>query len=228
MKGFSKLKTIQLILFLAVTVIGLIIVFTDSQLYQMIGYDSHVRMLCIILWVALALAFVFMFLDFRLDSQILRENEELNYAFYTDPDTGVANRNSCDAFINQYRNRLLPDGMAAFTVVLTNLKDLNDKYGYESGDTVINEFAELLQQIVPKNDFLGRNGGDKFLIVLKKCTTQDKNELLGKLKKAVETHNQKASEDGVIEYKAGAALQLERHAKTMNALVAVSDRNARS
>ena len=27
----------------------------------------------------------------------------------------------------------------------------------------------------------------------------------------------------VIEYKAGAALQLERHAKTMNALVAVSE-----
>ena len=64
------------------------------------------------------IAFIFLFLDFRLDSALRRENEELNYAFYTDPDTGVANRNSCDVFTEQYAGRLLPDGMAAITLIL--------------------------------------------------------------------------------------------------------------
>ena len=114
MKKFSKLKVIQMILFVIITIIGLVIVFTDAELYQMIGFDPHIRILCIVLWVVLGLSFIFLFLDYRLDSQLRRENEELNYAFYTDPDTGIANRNSCDAYINQYQNRLLPDVGALF------------------------------------------------------------------------------------------------------------------
>lgn len=131
MKKFNKLKIIQMILFVVVTILALVVIFTDAELYQMIGFDPHIRILAIALWVVLGLSFIFMFLDYRLDSQLRRENEELNYAFYTDPDTGIANRNSCDAYINQYQNRLLPDGMAAFTVMVSNLKKLNDELGYE-------------------------------------------------------------------------------------------------
>ena len=110
MKKFNKLKIIQLIIFIVVAIIGIVIVFTDAELYQMIGFDPHIRILCIVLWIVLGLSFIFMFLDYRLDSQLRRENEELNYAFYTDPNTGIANRNSCDAYIHQFQNGLLPDG----------------------------------------------------------------------------------------------------------------------
>ena len=226
MKKFNKLKIIQMILFVIITIIGLVIVFTDAELYQMIGFDPHIRILCIVLWVVLGLSFIFLFLDYRLDSQLRRENEELNYAFYTDPDTGIANRNSCDAYINQYQNRLLPEGMAAFTVMVSNLKELNDELGYEQGDKIIAELAGILQGILPKGDFLGRNGGDRFLIIMRKCSKTDKEAFLQKIDSAIGQRNSKASEEEKVEYRIGAALQAERHAMTLHTLVAASDRKA--
>lgn len=226
MKKFNKLKIIQMILFVVITIIGLVIVFTDAELYQMIGFDPHIRILCIILWVVLGLSFIFLFLDYRLDSQLRRENEELNYAFYADPDTGIANRNSCDAYINQYQNGALPDGMAAFTVMVSNLKALNDELGYEQGDKAIAELAGILQGILPKGDFLGRNGGDRFLIILRKCSKTDKDAFMQKIDSAIEQRNSKVSKEEKIEYRIGAALQVERHAMTLHTLVAVSDRKA--
>lgn len=226
MKKFNKLKIIQMILFVIITIIGLVIVFTDAELYQMIGFDPHIRILCIILWVVLGLSFIFLFLDYRLDSQLRRENEELNYAFYTDPNTGIANRNSCDAYINQYQNRLLPEGMAAFTVMVSNLKELNDELGYEQGDKIIAELAGILQDVLPKGDFLGRNGGDRFLIILRKCSKTDKEAFMQKIDSAIDRRNSKVSKEEKLEYRIGAALQVERHAMTLHTLVAVSDRKA--
>ncbi|MBE6045905.1 MAG: GGDEF domain-containing protein [Clostridiales bacterium] len=226
MKKFSKLKIIQMIVFIVVAIVGIVIVFTDAELYQMIGFDPHIRILSIVLWVALGLAFVFMFLDYRLDSQLRRENEELNYAFYTDPDTGIANRNSCDAYINQFDNRLLPEGMAAFTIMVSNLKELNEELGYEQGDKAISDLAGILQGILPKGDFLGRNGGDRFLIIMRKCSKTDKEAFLRKIDAAIAQRNKKVSEEEKIEHRVGAALQVERHAMTLHTLVAVSDRKA--
>lgn len=226
MKKFNKLKIIQIILFVVVTILALVVVFTDAELYQMIGFDPHIRILAIALWVVLGLSFIFMFLDYRLDSQLRRENEELNYAFYTDPDTGIANRNSCDAYINQYQNRLLPEGMAAFTIMVSNLKELNEELGYEQGDKIIAELAGLLQGVLPKGDFLGRNGGDRFLIIMRKCSKTDKESFMKKIDSAIAERNSKVAEEEKLEYRIGAALQVERHAMTLHTLVAVSDRKA--
>ena len=226
MKKFNKLKIIQMILFVVVTILALVVVFTDAELYQMIGFDPHIRILAIALWVVLGLSFIFMFLDYRLDSQLRRENEELNYAFYTDPDTGIANRNSCDAYINQYQNRLLPEGMAAFTIMVSNLKELNEELGYEQGDKIIAELAGLLQGVLPKGDFLGRNGGDRFLIIMRKCSKTDKETFMNKIDSAIAERNSKVAEEEKLEYRIGAALQVERHAMTLHTLVAVSDRKA--
>ncbi|MDO4869301.1 MAG: GGDEF domain-containing protein [Bacillota bacterium] len=226
MKEFNKLKIIQLIIFIVVTIIGLVIVFTDAELYQMIGFDPHVRILCIILWLVLGLSFIFMFLDYRLDSQLRRENEELNYAFYTDPDTGISNRNSCDAYISQFKDKILPEGMAAFTVMVSNLQQLNDELGYDKGDAVISELAEILTEVLPRGEFLGRNGGDRFLMILRKCSKTDKDKLIAEIDKAVKKRNAKAAPEEKMEYRIGAALQAERHAMTMHALVAASDHKA--
>ena len=226
MKGFSKLKTIQMIIFLIAAILSLVIIVRDGDLYQMIGFNGHIKALCVLLWVMFGLSFLFMYLDFRLDSSLRRENEELNYAFYTDPDTGIANRNSCDVFIDQYRDRLLPEGMAAITLVLTNLKELNDEFGYEVGDQAINDMVQILQDVLPKGDFLGRNGGDKFLLIMKKCSRTDRDKILAGIDSAVKDRNRAADAQHELRYRTGAALQMERHAKTLTTLVAASDRRA--
>ena len=64
MKRFEWIKTIQLVLYILLTVIALVTIFRDDALYQTIASDPHVRLLSGILWLLMGLSFVFMFLDF--------------------------------------------------------------------------------------------------------------------------------------------------------------------
>ena len=73
MKKFDIFKTIELIIFIVVTGIALYIVLTDTELYQLIATNPHIRTLCILLWAACGISFLFIFLDFTLFSTFKKE-----------------------------------------------------------------------------------------------------------------------------------------------------------
>lgn len=59
MKKFDVFKTVQLVLFIILAAASLLIILTDSELYQQIANDTHIRALCIMLWAALVVSFLF-------------------------------------------------------------------------------------------------------------------------------------------------------------------------
>lgn len=61
---------------------------------------------------------------------------------------------------------------------------------------------------------------------MRKCSKTDKESFMNKIDSAIAERNKKAAEEEKIEYRIGAALQVERHAMTLHTLVAVSDRKA--
>jgi len=48
---------------------------------------------------------------------------------------------------------------------LDNFKPYNDVYGFEKGDQVLTQLADILKEIVSPNDFIGHIGGDDFIVV---------------------------------------------------------------
>lgn len=56
-----------------------------------------------------------------------------------------------------------------FMIDLDNFKNVNDKLGHISGDKAIVDTANRLQEVFPKNAFVGRLGGDEFAV----CATYD-------------------------------------------------------
>jgi two-component system cell cycle response regulator len=52
---------------------------------------------------------------------------------------------------------------------LDHFKDVNDTYGHVVGDEVLREIARRLLASVRSYDFVGRYGGEEFLIVLNNC-----------------------------------------------------------
>ena len=82
--------------------------------------------------------------------------------------TGLANRRQCEDALASELARLERFGgpLAVVVADLDWFKDVNDRYGHPSGDAVLREFAQLLQDLVRDVDLAGRWGGEEFLLIL--------------------------------------------------------------
>ncbi len=49
---------------------------------------------------------------------------------------------------------------------LNKFKDINDNYGHLAGDTLLQQVAESLRGYITEPDFIGRLGGDEFIIIV--------------------------------------------------------------
>ncbi|MFX4262721.1 sensor domain-containing diguanylate cyclase [Pelotomaculum propionicicum] len=93
----------------------------------------------------------------------------------TDYLTGTLNRRAfekqLDAEINRARRENLPLG-----VILTDIdffKNINDTHGHQLGDEVLKKMAEFLMQQCRSYDFVGRYGGEEFIICLPGASLED-------------------------------------------------------
>ncbi len=91
-----------------------------------------------------------------------REMEKLSYK---DPLTGSWNRRYLELkfkdIVNDYKNKSIPFQFAL--IDLNKFKFLNDEYGHDFGDMVLQIVAKAFMK--ESNDFLVRMGGDEFLVI---------------------------------------------------------------
>jgi len=82
-----------------------------------------------------------------------------------DPLTGCFNRRHLD----KCREELEAEGAhwACLLFDLTDFKDINDTYGHEEGDRVLQGFAHFLLRLHRSQDILVRLGGDEFALFVK-------------------------------------------------------------
>ncbi|MCR5468870.1 MAG: diguanylate cyclase [Lachnospiraceae bacterium] len=225
MKKFDKIKTLQLLIYVAITAYMLFNIFTNDELYHAIAENEFMRFLCLLIWVVLGLSFAFMFFDFSSYTNLKREYSELDLAVFSDPMTGIANRYSCDAFIEQYLDKPLPRDVGCITLDMTNITEINKKYGHTGGNDAIKEFSAILQKVSLGTCFVGRNGGNKFLAIFQECSEEKMNEFLKEFDRELKIRNEK-SETGEIEYQYGKAFDEGGKVKNINELIALSDRRS--
>ena len=223
MKKFDIFKTVQLLIFVALAGLGLFLILTDSRLYQLVATDSQIRTLCILLWAALGLSFLFIFMDFTLFSSFKREYRELDFAVHSDPVSGIANRNSCDALIEKYLDKPLPENLGCIMFDLTNIKEINEAHGHIQGNALIRDFSSILQSTSMNLCFVGRNGGNKFLAIFEDCTEEKLNSFLDLVDAKVDQHN--SSEGSFpIAYCDGIAFHEDSSVSTITDLISLSNR----
>lgn len=82
----------------------------------------------------------------------------------TDELTGLANRRS---FLRQVEKFLAAGAGGTLLIAdIDHFKQINDRYGHQGGDAVLQRFAELLQQLAGERFVAARIGGEEFGIFL--------------------------------------------------------------
>lgn len=131
---------------------------------------SHWFLLPINLAAMTMLAFLYEITYVSVKRQRDSEHQKYLQLAATDPLTGLANRRMFDetlaARVELY-GRLAPvRKFALFYLDLDKFKPINDQFGHNIGDEVLNAVSARLRLALRGADFVGRHGGDEFLMLL--------------------------------------------------------------
>ncbi|GEM_PF-453111 len=109
----------------------------------------------------------------------------------TDRLTGLYNRLKLDELFASYLS-IAKRHKTPFSIILLDIdkfKSVNDTYGHQVGDSLLQEIAKLLKTNVRFEDAVGRWGGEEFLILLPNSDLESTRLLAEKLRTIIETQN---------------------------------------
>lgn len=105
----------------------------------------------------------------------------------TDPLTGVFNRRHLFKLAEQEFNRASRYGRS-FSVLMIDIdhfKLINDTYGHGIGDDALKRMTEVVTQSLRTVDFLGRFGGEEFIVFLPETEPQAAVEVVERMRKKI-------------------------------------------
>lgn len=102
-------------------------------------------------------------------------NEELKTASRVDGLTGLFNRRYWQERFDEIYKLCVRRGKPSTALMLDidHFKRINDTYGHQAGDKVIQMLAALIKRCVRETDLAGRYGGEEFAIILNDSTLED-------------------------------------------------------
>lgn len=122
-----------------------------------------------------------------LQAELVAAREALREQATRDPLTCVWNRYAIFDTLNREIHRSVRE-RAALSLIMADLdhfKQVNDTYGHLAGDTVLREAARRMQSCVRPYDYVGRYGGEEFLVVLPGTSSSQAAQLAERLRWAL-------------------------------------------
>jgi len=97
--------------------------------------------------------------------------------------TGLANRRFIEERLpevyDDFRSR--DEHVAVVMLDVDNFKTLNDTEGHAAGDMVLRFLGELLGGAIRETDVAARYGGDEFMLILSRVTTEQARAVVGRI-----------------------------------------------
>ena len=133
-------------------------------------------------------------LNHGLESMVQQRTAELRKAYHEiehqamhDPLTGLLNRRAVFSDLEQElsRTQRKSEPLSLIMADLDHFKVINDTYGHQAGDAVLEETAKRMHECVRPYDKIGRIGGEEFMIVLGDCNNSEGLEIAERIRKNI-------------------------------------------
>ncbi len=144
-----------------------------------------------------------------------------------DPLTGLHNRRYlfeiAPGLLELARRNSRP--LCVVLIDLDHFKLINDTYGHDAGDRVLQQFATLLQQSLRRSDIVARHGGEEFVAVMPEIDGEGAQTMLDRLLGAFQAQRSMFGRRRLpsVSFSAGIAL-FPRHGATLEQLLSRADR----
>ena len=168
--------------------------------------------------VALALAFILV--------SAAKEQLEVQHreASLIDPLTGISNRRGFGLAVGQMLARARREGSSTALLVLDldHFKAVNDTWGHQLGDAVLQAVARAMEQELRGGDIMARLGGEEFAVALANSRADQAAVLAERIRRAVAALDFRRDEKSVV-LSVSIGVSSLRAAESLDGLFALAD-----
>ncbi len=182
-------KLVSLVVAVILTVILAVLFFRDKALFQEFTDSSHLAFFVVIA-ICLVLFVLSIIIDFIVLNHTVSIGRRLNKLAYIDHLTGLPNRYSCDLLIESFNNEEQLPNTGFFLMQISNLAGINVNEGHKNGNYMISEFSSILEDVAEGYGYVGRNGGNEFLVLIEDCDQNKADSFLMDLTKRIQGYNE--------------------------------------
>jgi two-component system, cell cycle response regulator len=110
----------------------------------------------------------------QLEDKLVEAREEMRFQATHDALTSLWDRGAILALLRSELSRSIREHLPVSLLLcdVDHFKQINDAYGHQAGDDVLQEVSTRLLDAVRSHDAVGRYGGEEFLIVLGGCDSE--------------------------------------------------------
>ena len=155
-----------------------------------------------------------------------QKENKLNHMASHDPLTGLYNRNMLEQRLADEIERALryKHFLSVFMLDIDHFKPINDTYGHLVGDSILNNFANILESSIRHTDYTARYGGDEFVVILPETSLTKAEELAERLRKQITEYSFPIEHNKEIKITASIGIaSFPEHAKTEQELLNAAD-----
>ncbi|MFC3606381.1 sensor domain-containing diguanylate cyclase [Stutzerimonas tarimensis] len=156
------------------------LMFQNTTLMPVVSINSETQHVCLIIYDVTSVA-----VNRR---QLLEANAQLEQLSRTDRLTGLSNRGHWEEELKrQYARHRRYGSMASLIMFdIDHFKRINDTYGHQAGDRVIQTLARITADSIRDADLAGRYGGEEFAVLLPDVSAPGARLLAERLRKTAE------------------------------------------
>jgi diguanylate cyclase (GGDEF)-like protein len=123
----------------------------------------------------------------QLEDKLVEAREEMRFKATHDALTSLWDRGAIFALLQSELSRSIREHSPVSILLcdIDHFKKINDVYGHQTGDEVLEEVSTRLLDAVRSHDAVGRYGGEEFLIVLGGCDSDNLKERAEHVRKSI-------------------------------------------